>query len=96
MSIARRILRAPSFARVSAKIRRVSERAAAESVFDLTVERNATYQANGFMVSNSDAFGEFAVNCRIVPKPPPPPPKNPPDLGYGQRKPVGANNWKTA
>src|SRR5690606_38232422 len=34
-------------------------------VYDLTVKNHACYQANGLMVSNSDAFGEFAVNAGI-------------------------------
>lgn len=30
-------------------------------VFDLTVERNGSYQANGLLVSNSDAFRYLAM-----------------------------------
>lgn len=42
----------------------------------------------------ADAFGEFAVNCRIVPPPVNPPPTKPPDLWGRERK--TTNDWKTA
>ncbi len=34
-------------------------------MYDLAVKNHACYQANGLMVSNSDAFGEFAVNAHV-------------------------------
>ncbi|HJR83437.1 MAG TPA: PBSX family phage terminase large subunit [Sphingomicrobium sp.] len=93
VSIARRILRVPSFVPGFAKIRRVSERKAGVSVFDLTVESAASYQANGLWVSNSDAFGEFAVNCAIVPPKAAPAATRPPDLwGRGRES---ADDWRT-
>jgi hypothetical protein len=33
-------------------------------VFDLTVKKNACYQANGLLVSNSDGFRTVAVTWR--------------------------------
>lgn len=39
-----------------------------ESVYDLTVESHACYQANGILVSNSDAIRSFAMGYR-APKP---------------------------
>lgn len=68
VNISRHILRGPLTVRRNANPLRVHVRKAEESVFDLTVENHASYQANGLYVSNSDAFGEFAVNCGIEPK----------------------------
>lgn len=78
----RLILTAPCTARGSARIRRVSVRKAGQSVFDLTVERSALYQANGICVSNSDAFGEYAVNAAITPAKAAPAPAVPKELIY--------------
>lgn len=41
--------------------------ATATPVYDLTVDGHGCYFANGFLVSNSDAAGEFAINCGIYP-----------------------------
>ena len=42
----------------------------------------------------ADAFGEFAVNCRIVEPKPKHPPRDPPDLRTRDRG--EADNWRTA
>lgn len=42
----------------------------------------------------ADAFGEFAVNCPIIPKLPPPPAKNPTDR-WSKIGRSPENNWKT-
>lgn len=41
----------------------------------------------------ADAFGEFAINCRVTPKAAPPKPHTPPDLWT--KKQPGENDWKT-
>ncbi len=43
----------------------------------------------------SDAFGEFAVNCAITPKPEHQPNRNPTDYGHGRDR-EDAGNWRTA
>ena len=60
--IARLILRAPSTATSIALIKRCAVETANQWVFDLTIEKNACYRANGVLVSNSDAFQTFACS----------------------------------
>jgi phage terminase large subunit len=43
----------------------------------------------------ADAFGEYAVNCAIVPPKPPTPPNEPPDYGHGKQH-EEADDWQTA
>ena len=64
----RRILRGPSGAILIARWRRYDVHEASPWVYDLTVENHACYQANGILVSNSDAFRYFAVRQQ-PPKP---------------------------
>lgn len=65
---ARLILRAPSGATGIARLTHYAPAGGSQWVYDLTVERHACYQANGLLVSNSDAFRYFAV-CAKPPKP---------------------------
>jgi len=44
----------------------------------------------------ADAFGEFAVNCAIVPPKPATAPREPPDYGHGRRHEEAEGSWKTA
>lgn len=74
-NIARLILRAPSSATSIAKWQPLEGAVGGQLVFDLTVEGSQCYQANGLLVSNSDAFRYLAMAWReVVAKPPAPPP----------------------
>ena len=59
-NIARLILRAPCSATVVAKARPERPSGGKIQVYDLTVEKNSCYLANGILVSNCDAFGAMA------------------------------------
>lgn len=70
----RLILRAPSGAISIARWKRCENGVAGQLVYDLTVAGHACYQANGLLVSNSDAFRYLAMAWReLVPEPPPKP-----------------------
>jgi hypothetical protein len=57
----RLILRAPNGATSIVRWRTCDSGAAVRSVYDLTVENHACYQANGILVSNSDALRYLAL-----------------------------------
>lgn len=61
---ARLILRAPNSATRIAELKRYACAEGGQLVYDLTVEKNACYQANGMLVSNSDAFRYLAMAWR--------------------------------
>ena len=68
--LTRLILRVPSGAIPTVKQKRCVSVKGGMLVYDLTVEKNACYQANGILVSNSDAFRYFAVGfSELVMKP---------------------------
>jgi hypothetical protein len=60
-SFIRLILRVPSSATRIAKLRRYGSEEGGTLVYDLTVKNHGCYQANGLMVSNSDAFRYLAI-----------------------------------
>lgn len=75
-SFVRLILRVPNGAIQTAKPRRFESAGAGTLVYDLTVEKNACYRANGLLVSNSDAFRYLCMAWReIAPQPVPTKPK---------------------
>jgi hypothetical protein len=59
---ARLILRAPSTATRIVRLRRLDVAEAGQLVYDLTVENQHCYRANGILVSNSDAFRYLAIS----------------------------------
>ena len=66
-SISRLILRVPGSAMSIVSSSFISPNEAEQLVYDLTVEKNACYQANGILVSNCDAFRMLAISWRHEP-----------------------------
>jgi hypothetical protein len=63
---ARLILRVPSGATSIARWRTLDSAEGSQWVYDLTVRSHACYQANGILVSNSDAFRYLAVGHKTA------------------------------
>ena len=70
--------------------------ASLKSVHDLTVENHACYQANGFLVSNSDSFRYMSLAWReIAPDKPKPPPRDSWDAAFN-RDDGELRDWRVA
>ena len=83
-SALKRLFKEPSSAPSVVAIKRVGVATSRPLVYDLTVRSHGCYRANGILVSNSDAAGEYAINCGIFP----PAPKKPEKLKINTQPPT--------
>jgi hypothetical protein len=66
-------------------------------VYDLTVKDHACYQANGFLVSNSDAFRYLGLAWRqMQPEKPPKPPEDSWDRAFARASQSTVESWRVA
>jgi hypothetical protein len=69
----------------------------AQLVYDLTVKDHACYQANGLLVSNSDAFRYLGLAWRqMQPEKPPKPPEDSWDRAFARASQSTVESWRVA